>query len=130
MLFDEMDAVLLRRKEKPEAAPNPEDETDKSLERYSKRVAELEPPLSALTLSGGGIRSAAFALGVVQGLAKRNLLQSFDYLSTVSGGGYTGAFLSVWIRRAGFGPVLGHLKGGHWTDTTSPLVVLAATAII
>jgi hypothetical protein len=56
--------------------------------------------LSALCLSGGGIRSAAFALGVVQGLAKRDLLQRFDYLSTVSGGGYLGGFLTAWVQRS------------------------------
>ena len=48
---------------------------------------------SGLALSGGGIRSATFALGVLTVLAERGLLPSFDYLSTVSGGGYAGAFL-------------------------------------
>lgn len=47
-----------------------------------------------LALSGGGIRSATFCLGVVQTLAARKLLPQFDYLSTVSGGGYLGAFMS------------------------------------
>ncbi|MHB8746703.1 MAG: patatin-like phospholipase family protein [Gammaproteobacteria bacterium] len=55
--------------------------------------------LTALCLSGGGIRSATFALGVVQGLAKMGILERFDYLSTVSGGGYLGAWLSAWIQR-------------------------------
>ncbi|HYC59193.1 MAG TPA: patatin-like phospholipase family protein [Thermoanaerobaculia bacterium] len=54
---------------------------------------------SALCLSGGGIRSATFGLGVLQGLAKRNLLDKFDYISTVSGGGYIGGWLSSWSRR-------------------------------
>jgi hypothetical protein len=54
---------------------------------------------SALCLSGGGIRSATFALGVLQGLARRNLIGRFDYLSTVSGGGYVGSWLSAWIHR-------------------------------
>jgi hypothetical protein len=54
---------------------------------------------TALCLSGGGIRSATFGLGVVQGLARRGLLSSFDYLSTVSGGGYMGGWLSGWIAR-------------------------------
>lgn len=49
--------------------------------------------LHALCLSGGGIRSAAFCLGVVQALAKAGLLTRFHYLSTVSGGGYTGALI-------------------------------------
>jgi hypothetical protein len=54
--------------------------------------------LKAISLSGGGIRSATFALGVVQSLACRGLLDKFDYLSTVSGGGYLGSWLSAWIR--------------------------------
>lgn len=53
----------------------------------------------ALCLSGGGIRSATFGLGVLQGLAERGLLGKFDYLSTVSGGGYIGSWLSSWISR-------------------------------
>jgi hypothetical protein len=46
-----------------------------------------------LALSGGGIRSATFCLGLIRGLAKNRLLRRFDYLSTVSGGGYVGASL-------------------------------------
>ena len=52
---------------------------------------------AALCLSGGGIRSAAFSLGVIQVLAYRGLLTQFQYLSTVSGGGYIGGWLSRWI---------------------------------
>ncbi len=55
---------------------------------------------SGLALSGGGIRSATFALGLVQALAAKGLLERFDYLSTVSGGGYTGAALT-WLRKNG-----------------------------
>jgi hypothetical protein len=54
---------------------------------------------TALCISGGGIRSATFALGVMQGLASHGLLKGFDYLSTVSGGGYIGSWLSSWARR-------------------------------
>lgn len=54
--------------------------------------------LKALCLSGGGIRSATFALGIIQSLAKHRLLTRIDYLSTVSGGGYIGTWLSGWIR--------------------------------
>lgn len=57
--------------------------------------------LAALCLSGGGIRSATFSLGVMQGLASRGLLDKFHYLSTVSGGGYIGSWLTAWIRRRG-----------------------------
>lgn len=52
-----------------------------------------------LSLSGGGIRSATFCLGVVQVLASKKLLKDVDFLSTVSGGGYTGSFLTSVIGR-------------------------------
>ena len=54
---------------------------------------------AALCLSGGGIRSATFNLGVIQGLARAGVLDRFQYLSTVSGGGYIGSWLSSWIVR-------------------------------
>jgi len=50
-----------------------------------------------LALSGGGIRSAVFSLGVLIALARRDLLPQFDYLSTVSGGGYLGSFLTTFL---------------------------------
>jgi hypothetical protein len=46
-----------------------------------------------LALSGGGIRSATFSLGLLRGLATNGVLKRFDYLSTVSGGGYAGSAL-------------------------------------
>ncbi len=55
---------------------------------------------SALCFSGGGIRSATFCLGIMQSLAKHGLLKKFHYLSTVSGGGYIGSWLSAWIARS------------------------------
>jgi hypothetical protein len=54
---------------------------------------------TALSISGGGIRTATFALGVIQGLSTARILDKFDYLSTVSGGGYIGSWLSSWARR-------------------------------
>jgi hypothetical protein len=62
----------------------------------------LEADLCGLAISGGGIRSATFALGVLQGLAITGLLPRFDYLSTVSGGGFIGAWFSTWVNRDGF----------------------------
>jgi hypothetical protein len=56
--------------------------------------------LMGLAFSGGGIRSATFNLGVLQALAELKLLKEFDYLSTVSGGGYIGSWLTAWIARA------------------------------
>src|ERR1041385_3932867 len=74
-------------------------------------------PRTALCISGGGIRSASFALGVIQGLsrlgtaAKDSFLAKIDYLSTVSGGGYVGSWLSGWAqRRGGMLPVIEELR--------------------
>ncbi len=55
--------------------------------------------LAGLSLSGGGIRSATFSLGIMQALAGRGLLKKFDYLSTVSGGGYIGSSIT-WLTSA------------------------------
>jgi hypothetical protein len=58
-----------------------------------------EKRLFGICLSGGGIRSATFALGVLQGLTKKGLLQKADYLSTVSGGGYIGSWIQGILNR-------------------------------
>jgi hypothetical protein len=55
--------------------------------------------LIGLAFSGGGIRSATFNLGVLQALAKLEILHYVDYLSTVSGGGYIGGWLTAMIHR-------------------------------
>ena len=88
------------------------DSTSASPGRHSHDIDELmqrelgacwarrtDSGLCGIALSGGGIRSATFNLGLLQGLQRAGLLQCFDYLSTVSGGGYTGAFWSAWRRR-------------------------------
>jgi len=64
--------------------------------RAQNKLPSVSPkaPLWGLCLSGGGIRSATFCLGVLQSLMARGLLKRFDYLSTVSGGGYIGSCLS------------------------------------
>ncbi len=55
---------------------------------------------TGLALSGGGVRSASFSLGVLQVLAEARLLRHFDYLSTVSGGGYIGSALALRLAEA------------------------------
>ncbi|MGZ3944667.1 MAG: patatin-like phospholipase family protein [Mucilaginibacter sp.] len=57
--------------------------------------------LYGLAFSGGGIRSATFNLGILQKLAEKGLLEKFDYLSTVSGGGYIGSWFASWVSRGG-----------------------------
>jgi hypothetical protein len=63
-------------------------------------VHGLKEKRAALCISGGGIRSATFGLGILQGLARCGLLDKFHYLSTVSGGGYIGSWLSAWIHHS------------------------------
>lgn len=72
---------------------------------------------AALCISGGGIRSASYALGVIQGLARLgkdaadSVLNKFDYISTVSGGGYVGSWLTGWATRKGsMEAVIGELR--------------------
>jgi len=77
--------------------------------------ARLE--LSALCLSGGGIRSATFNLGVIQTLARVGLLGKFDYISSVSGGGYIASWLRAWMHRRGVDEVVRELgKGAKGSD--------------
>ncbi len=73
-------------------------------ERESIRRLDGKPladgqPQAGLAFSGGGIRSATFCLGILQALAELRLLGQFDYLSSVSGGGYIAGWLSAFIHR-------------------------------
>lgn len=61
-------------------------------------VRTTDEEIVGLALSGGGIRSATFNLGLLQGLKRVGLLPALDYLSTVSGGGYIGGFWTAWRR--------------------------------
>jgi hypothetical protein len=70
-------------------------------ERAHLRPGAEAAGLTALCLSGGGIRSAAFCLGVLQALARDGLLTRFDYLSTVSGGGFIGGWLQMLMHETG-----------------------------
>jgi hypothetical protein len=72
---------------------------DVRLDQLYRATHQNPRPQAALCLSGGGIRSATFGLGILQGLARRKLLGHFHYLSTVSGGGYIGGWLSGWVHR-------------------------------
>lgn len=68
--------------------------------------------LVGLALSGVGVRSATFNLGVLQGLAKAKVLERIDYLSLASGGGFIGGWLTAWIHRRGLRKVIDRLRGG------------------
>lgn len=54
---------------------------------------------AGLAFSGGGVRSAAFCSGVLRRLLQRET--NLDYLSCVSGGGYTGSAYMDWKYRHG-----------------------------
>ncbi|WP_449433493.1 patatin-like phospholipase family protein [Pseudomonas putida] len=76
------------------------DDSGEALDKWvQQRRAAFDPPIPAerrfwgLALSGGGIRSATFCLGVIKALAAQKQLRQFDLMSTVSGGGYAGASL-------------------------------------
>jgi len=59
-------------------------------------------PRTALCFSGGGVRSATLGLGILHQIAKlapKSSLLGFDFLSTVSGGGYLGSWFSAWAAR-------------------------------
>lgn len=64
---------------------------------------DLPPPadddIAGLCISGGGVRSATLGLGMLQAFIRAGILKRFDYLSTVSGGGYIGACLSSLLSR-------------------------------
>ena len=62
-------------------------------------TAVAKEGLTGVCFSGGGIRSATFNLGVIQGLAQMGMLPRIHYLSSVSGGGYVHEFLAGWILR-------------------------------
>lgn len=92
--------------------------------RYGN-VDDVRDDLCGLAISGGGIRVATFAIGAIQSLAAgpkaasdgrtlssdlkepvgqtdghTGVLGAFDYISTVSGGGFVGGWLTSWIHRS------------------------------
>jgi len=93
--------LLVPEKEEQVAKQSQPSGTEQEREKLNELVKQLhEANHAALCLSGGGIRSATFNLGILQGLAQSGLLSRFHYLSTVSGGGFVGAWLSAWIHRS------------------------------
>ncbi|HYM75199.1 MAG TPA: patatin-like phospholipase family protein [Candidatus Dormibacteraeota bacterium] len=75
------------------------DRVNDSRTKRDVRIPAHADNLTGLAFSGGGIRSATFNLGILQALAQKGLLRKFDYLSTVSGGGYIGSWLAALTHR-------------------------------
>ncbi|WP_315786715.1 MULTISPECIES: patatin-like phospholipase family protein [unclassified Bradyrhizobium] len=76
-------------------------EKRKLAKTHARRIGQGESDdWKGIGLSGGGIRSATFSLGALQALVAHGLLAKFDYISTVSGGGYIGSSLQWWWSEA------------------------------
>ena len=114
-IFDaELEAIRARRRA---VGLMPPAETQEDVEPNRKtEQPEIKDKLVGLALSGGGIRSATFSLGVMQRLAKEGCLEYVDYLSTVSGGGYIGGSLT-WLLSAAAGKHKG--AGAFGTSSTN-----------
>ena len=102
ILREELRQIEARRN--PGAPPNQAGEPELPASAFDVSDLAAHKKLFAVAFSGGGIRSATFNLGVLQKLADSGLLGEVDYLSTVSGGGYTGAWLAAWIKKNGHLP--------------------------
>src|SRR6516164_5922223 len=73
--------------------------TRRGLLRSAEVDQQMKSTMVGFALSGGGIRSATFCLGVFQALARLKLLNAIDYMSAVSGGGYFASFLGRLFAR-------------------------------
>ena len=99
VLRQELDEIERRRVAAAvyDHAPNKSDSDQTDSKHSDPKESDSDPTSKSfvgLALSGGGIRSGAASLGVLRSLHKSGLLKCFDYMSTVSGGGYAGAWLS------------------------------------
>lgn len=95
-----------------------------------------------IALSGGGIRSATINLGILKTLHKFGILKQADYLSTVSGGGYTGAYIQANIKEGGAQTLFDEkhiaymrqhgeylMPGSGWKKMWSQLTLVVAFAV-
>jgi hypothetical protein len=131
-------------------------------EAVAENTSELPLPRVGLALSGGGVRSATFALGLMRGMAQsrgddhpgridpakrtlvtEGLLGRLDYLSSVSGGGYTAGMYGRLVSSIGLqeaerqmaessSPVLDWLRrnGRYLTPAGSGDVAIAAVTFM
>jgi len=71
------------------------------LQQGPESAQDFEATKFGIAMSGGGIRSATINLGFLKTLNKFRILEKADYLSTVSGGGYTGAYVQATVKEEG-----------------------------
>jgi hypothetical protein len=94
--------------------------------------------MTGIALSGGGVRSASFCLGVLQALHAAGIFDRLHYLSTVSGGGYIGTSVTVARSKPGSGfpfPLRGPdgretLETGHLRDNSRYLLQNGARSAV
>jgi hypothetical protein len=127
----EIKAINQRRKAEERRRAAAEDEKRKSIPSY----ISPDPPFAeirdrgagktidavGLALSGGGIRSSAICLGVLQALNHFNLIRRIDYLSTVSGGGYIGSSVTATMTTADRFPFGAAPEGGLQNEAASEI---------
>ena len=92
--------------------------------READEESERPKNLVGLAISGGGIRSATFSLGILQALAGKDRVRHIDFLSTVSGGAFTGSFLGRLFTRtrvAGVSDPCGRAQDILKDDNSGPL---------
>lgn len=108
----------------------------------------VRPANWALALSGGGIRSATFCLGVLQELAQPSakavaglppraqaayakvggLLPQFDYVSSVSGGGFIAGFMqALYVQQPGSPQLAAAAVNRHIAEEPPPGVCSGVT---
>ncbi|MGB5483527.1 patatin-like phospholipase family protein [Parasphingorhabdus sp.] len=97
MIRAERKYIEERRKSQPWYEHHNHDKSPADNRQYAD---EQEPRYLGLAISGGGIRSAAFAIGAMQKLHQAKILPQFDYMSTVSGGGYAGGALTWFLSNS------------------------------
>src|SRR6201995_4367997 len=83
-----------RERQHQNTVPDPSPDDPGDIYRWAR-----DNEVAGICFSGGGIRSATFNLGILQGLASRGWLAQFDYLSSVSGGGYIHSWFAAWLMR-------------------------------
>ncbi len=73
--------------------------TERRKRLFSEEAAsKFDENKFGIAMSGGGIRSATINLGFLRTMNVFKILEKADYLSTVSGGGYTGAYIQATVK--------------------------------
>jgi hypothetical protein len=102
---DELRAIETRRRVQSTGQAASQAANDNQTETQKEQRTDNGPETAAgenrtdqdlvgLALSGGGVRSASFNLGLIQALDRHGVFAQIDYLSTVSGGGFIGGYVS------------------------------------